>query len=88
MGGGKPYLQFFFHKFFFYKTIFIWSSLTFKHVGKKFCVIKFCCRYIATEHRAHLEANLPKFGQLHFLLLFVIYSDFFAVICIFPPSFA
>jgi len=88
MGGGKPYFQFFFNNFFFNKTIFIWSSLTFKHDGNFFCEIKFCCRYIATEHRAHLEANLPKFGQLHSLLLIVIYCHFFYVICIFSPSFA
>jgi hypothetical protein len=82
MGGGKPSLQCLF-KIFFNKTIFFWSSLTFKHVGKKFCVIKCCCRYIGTEHRADLEANLPKFGQLHFFLLFVIYCHFLLLFAFF-----
>jgi hypothetical protein len=65
---------------FFNKTVFIWSRLTYKHFLKKFCVVKFSSGHIATELRAHLGVNLPKLGQLHFLVLFVIYRHIFAVI--------
>ncbi len=70
------------------KTVFIWSGLTYKHLKTFFCVVKFSSGYIATELRAHLWVNLPKFGQLHFLALFDINRHFFAVIVIFSTSLA